>query len=192
MFEIELKAHLADRSAAADRISGFADYAGFTEKHDTYWLPADTGSGMPDIRVRETGGQTAGQLARQTVVTFKKRELRDDVEINNETEFTVSGRTASGREEFEILLRALGFVPGIRKHKSTSIWRCENALIEISAVEGLGDFIEIEILSETNDPETIETCTRKLHDILARAGVPETAIERRYYTQMLSEAQGKR
>ncbi len=178
MFEIELKARLTDRSAAADRISGFAEYAGFAEKHDTYWHPADTTRNMPVIRVRETG--------EETVVTFKKKELRDTVEVNNETECIVSGR-----EAFETLLRALGFVPGTGKHKSTSSWRYENALIEISAVEGLGgsslgDFIEIEILSEANDPETIQVCTAKLHGILELAGVPETAIERRPYTQLLS------
>jgi adenylate cyclase class 2 len=185
MFEIELKAHLADRSAAADRLNAFASYAGFTEKSDTYWVSAQadapSGADAPVIRVRQTG---RGDSDGETIVTFKKKELMNGVEVNNETEFTVSKR-----EEFEALLRILGFVPGIRKHKKTSSWRYENALLEVSSVAGLGDFIEIEILSETDDPVTIKDCTRRLHTILEMAGVPESAIEPRHYAEMLSAAE---
>jgi adenylate cyclase class 2 len=195
MFEIELKAHLADRSAAADRLNAFAVYAGFTEKSDTYWVMAQavtqvsalidtqmsTANEIPAIRVRETRLKDSGG---ETIVTFKKKELRNGVEVNNETEFTVSGR-----EEFETLLRALTFSPKIRKRKATDSWHYENALIEISAVEGLGDFIEIELLSETDDPETVAEYTRRLHEILEQTGVPQSAIEPRYYTEMLTAAE---
>ena len=52
----------------------------------------------------------------------------------------------------------------------------------------LGDFIEIEILSASNEKETVATIHKQLCDILALCDIPQSQIEPRFYTDMLKEA----
>ena len=54
-------------------------------------------------------------------------------------------------------------------------------------MEHLGFFIEIEILSETNDTKTVQNCHAELLSILEKCSLPQTAIETRYYSEMLKE-----
>jgi adenylate cyclase class 2 len=71
------------------------------------------------------------------------------------------------------------------KHKDTKRWNFEDTLIEVSYVDKLGDFIEIEILSETADTERTIEAHKKLLRTLEKAGVPEENIETRYYSELL-------
>ncbi len=194
MYEIEIKAWLSDTQAAEKKVAQFAQYAGSAEKSDRYWIQPES-DGIPDaadcprcgcrVRIRESVTSAPdGTEEHATTVTYKRKELRVDTEINEEHEFTVSDAGA-----FEIFIRAAGFVPSAEKHKSAEIWKCGNALIEIVHVAQLGDFIEIEILTENAGEKTAEQCRRELLQILEAAGVPETDIETRYYTEMLAEKQ---
>jgi adenylate cyclase class 2 len=91
------------------------------------------GGGLPPsgLRVRrETNTGKDGEVSAYTLITYKTREIREGVEINDEREFEVSapggaqpGKT--GAEVFEDLLRRLGLVPGIKKNKRGWAWRCE-------------------------------------------------------------------
>lgn len=143
-------------------------------------LPGEK-QGMPfKIRLREENGTL--------IVTYKHKELRDSIEINDETEFAVSDRFA-----FEALITDLGFTPGDRKEKRTKSFAHSRdgfeVHLELSEVEGLGWFLELEILSDSAGSEIIEQAGKTLRNILARCGVPESAIETRYYTELLSLAQ---
>ena len=63
---------------------------------------------------------------------------------------------------------------------------CGKATLELCKVEKLGDFIEIEILSVTNNAETTEKIQSELKRLLSRCGIPEKDIESRYYSEMLN------
>jgi adenylate cyclase class IV len=52
-------------------------------------------------------------------------------------------------------------------------------------VEGLGWFIELEILSGQKDRETLDRAREELLRFLGDAGVRESMLESRYYTEML-------
>ncbi len=54
----------------------------------------------------------------------------------------------------------------------------------------LGWFVELEILAENPDEEYVARAESALRETLARCGVPESAIERRFYTEMLSALEG--
>ncbi len=196
MTEIEIKARLADAGRCEQTVSGFARFLGETRKLDVYWqqdtkphtTPAadsnpttETPETKPPVRLRlrdENGSVT---------VTYKRKELRAEMEINDEQEFTVSDRAA-----FEILLKDLGFKVYSLKEKLTRSYRFDEessvpVTIELSAVRDLGAFIELEILIENPDEETIARAGKKLRATLSRCGIPESAIESRFYNEMLAE-----
>ncbi len=135
------------------------------------------------LRVREEAGMC--------VVTYKRKELRGDIEVNDEREFTIDDRAA-----FETLIRDLGFAPHITKEKRTKTFAYEapggtEVSIELSLVAGLGWFIELEILA--NNPDEAETARAReaLFGTLDRCGVGRSAIEKRYYTDMLASLSQK-
>ena len=198
MTEIELKAHVRDPAETERIILGFAEARGEVLKRDVYWRrpgpesppgagPAKSGAGSSarsideaiKLRIRDEGGKA--------VVTYKRKELRADIEVNDEREFAVSDRAA-----LECLITDLGFEPYISKEKRTKSFAFAGdggipVTIELSLVTGLGWFVEIEILME-NPGETETGRARKLlRETLARCGIPESELEPRFYTDLLRE-----
>lgn len=182
--EIELKAWVDEPQRVRETIGTFATFMANYQKDDAYWLPATEigpvaqeqkrgklGSG---IRVRQENGQV--------LVTLKKKEVRDGMEINDELEFSVSSAPA-----FEEFLHTLGFAIWIRKSKEGVAWRWKNITIELSQVKNLGWFVELEILADSAEPELLARAREDLLQCLDRIGIPHTKIENRYYTELLLE-----
>lgn len=178
--EIELKAWVDDPEGTSLRISGFAEERGLFLKEDAYWRPLiggrpgdgpapNLGSG---VRIRREGAAAT--------VNFKRKEVRSGMEVNDEREFRVSDADAMGE-----LLSRLGLGVWIRKRKSGRAWDWEGMTIELSEIEGLGTFVELEILSERDDAATVAAARSRLLEGLRRCGVGEDRIEGRYYTEML-------
>ncbi|HOF12348.1 MAG TPA: class IV adenylate cyclase [Treponemataceae bacterium] len=183
MFEIELKASLTNRKEVEEKISQFAEYLGKTEKSDVYWTQSRVGHPQK-VRLRE-------ETNKPLRVNYKKKEIRSgQIEVNDEYEFTIGAGLDKKEAEkeklsFETFLSSAGFSPSMVKHKDTKRWNFEDTLIEVSYVDKLGDFIEIEILSETADTERTIEAHKKLLRTLEKAGVPEENIETRYYSELL-------
>ncbi|MDR2782243.1 MAG: CYTH domain-containing protein [Treponema sp.] len=196
MVEIELKARVDDPQKTKAAISSFARYSKAFVKEDAYWRPREQDSALPasGIRIRretEYTGRAAGDSPRveRIVVTYKTKEVRDCIEVNNEREFSIS---EDGDEKpFEQLLAAFGLQIAVCKRKTGWAWLFEEArppvTIELSEVAGLGWFVELEILSECNDEKTIAAARRRLLACLDKTGVGQDNIETRYYTDMLRE-----
>jgi adenylate cyclase class 2 len=178
MTEIELKAHVTDPVATGKKIALFARFISQTVKNDTYWQKVTA----PDekqvkVRIRDENGIL--------YVTYKQKELKGQIEVNDEQEFTISDR-----KPFEILLEDLGFAPYITKNKKThSFSYCPekgtDMTSELSEVGELGWFVEIEILAESPDPAATEHAGELLRETLARCGIGAEAIEDRHYTDLL-------
>ena len=218
MTEIEIKAHVADPDAAEKNIRAFAGFSGRVFKSDAYWkknggataASAGAGEAGDDIAETAAAGRADGQAAPPpvkvrireereveggredgkgtTIVTYKRKELQGDIEVNDEREFTIDDRGA-----FETLIGDLGFVPYIRKDKDTKSFSYRAAdgfdvTIELSLVAGLGAFVELEILADNPSPEETSRAQTVLRETLKLCGIPDSAIERRYYTDMLAEA----
>ena len=128
-------------------------------------------------------------------LTYKRKETRNGLVVNDEQECTVSDRQA-----IEALLADIGFKPFLKKTKRTRSFTvsggsCNSGesgpavTAEISLVEPLGWFLELEILLEETDPDegTIEKTRERLLQVLADCGVGEESIEHRYYSEMLGE-----
>ena len=204
--EIELKARLGDFEPVRERLFTLGDYCRAYLKSDTYWLPAQTVVGQLSIpsgvRVRyEKGVNAGGDAFGSILVTYKTKEISDGIEINDEYEFTVSDAAP-----FEELLGRMGLRRTHHKEKKGWAWLVRQApeasqspaetpppdappiLAELSLVEGLGWFLEIEIqLAAAADRQTIEECRRRLLALLKQLEIPEDKIESRPYTVMLQE-----
>jgi adenylate cyclase class 2 len=196
MTEIELKARIADYESTRRALSAFAAYEGRYDKRDTYWRmqrgEASGGKQALSIRLRRecplTGtdsGQTELDASAGTTVATYKREKRQQtdsctIEINDEQEFSVSDEAA-----FAAFLLDADFAVSHEKRKLVEKWRYGQALLELCTVPPLGDFLEIEILSQAGDDATVAGARRELESLLARSGVPLSAVESRYYSEML-------
>jgi adenylate cyclase class 2 len=184
MTEIELKAHAGSPEALKARLEVLAEYAGAFEKEDAYWFSHKSGLPVPPsgIRVRrEKDTAPGGESSAAVHVTYKAKEVRNGIEINDEREFDVSGAG-----EFEGLLGLLGLEKGIAKKKTGWAYRHGKINAELCEVEGLGWFIELEILSGKKDGETLDRAREELLRFLGDLGIGEEDLESRYYTEMLT------
>jgi adenylate cyclase class 2 len=129
---------------------------------------------------KEKNTAPAGTVSRTVHVTYKVKEIRDNMEINDEKEFDVSEAGF-----FEDLLACLGLEKKDCKQKKGFSYQIDGITAELLELSGLGSFIELEILSADDKNETIAAARSRLYKLLAELGVPETAIESRYYTEML-------
>ncbi|MDR2110367.1 MAG: CYTH domain-containing protein [Spirochaetaceae bacterium] len=188
--EIELKARVESPETQKEVISTLAEYAGSFEKDDSYWFPPPGmvippgGPSSSGVRIRrEKFGGPPGELVRRVWVTYKSRERREGIEVNHEGEFEVSDGAV-----FEGFLSGLGFTRGAGKRKRGWAWTFGDITAELSLVEGLGWFVELEILTGNDREETVAAARERLLDFLRKIGVGEDRIESRYYTEMLREA----
>ena len=198
MYEIELKAWVDDIPSTEEKINEFAKYIGLTEKHDTYWRKKNSEVG---IRIRQETGKPI-------IATWKEKNLRqNDFELNTEREFVIGSTEFTNEtipndknaesfknalDTFEDFLKTSDFEISLQKYKSTKTWHHNTEefnliTIEISYVEFLGHFIEIEILSEKNDDETVAKAQNCLHQTLQKCGISKEKIETRFYWQLLKE-----
>ena len=211
MYEIELKAHVEDRRAVARTLDSFAEYIGALTKRDTYYrlplacVPADTErspSKRTDAKVRSENAEKKTHIGcriRKTVYektgepkitfTYKRKELRKDadgiaIEVNDEKECTLSETDA-----IESFIKDAGGRISHVKEKIIKEWYVETeagkAHIELCTVPPLGDFLEIEVLAK--DDTHTKNVKRAIMSIFKNCGIDESAIESRYYSDMLDE-----
>ena len=215
MYEIELKAHVEDRGEVARALDSFAEYSGALTKRDTYYrlplacVPTDTersSSKRADIKEHSENTAVQGHIGcriRKTVYektgetkitfTYKRKELRKDadgiaVEVNDEKECTLSETDA-----IESFIKDAGGGISHVKEKIIKEWYAETeagkAHIELCTVPPLGDFLEIEVLAK--DDTHAQNAKRAIMSIFKNCGIDESAIESRYYSDMLAEERAR-
>ena len=188
--EIELKAWISNPDEISSRINSLAAYMGTFEKNDSYFVLAASDNKAPaaaqkkpeyGIRIRNEKTVDPEGISRETCyVTWKHKEIHDRVEVNNENEFEVS----SGQTFIE-LIKHLGLVELIRKRKTGRSYKYNDITAELAEVDGLGWFIEIEILMQENEKINVEFQRNRLLLFLEKLNIPKESIESRSYTQML-------
>jgi len=199
--EIELKAHVKDSESLKRLLFEKAEYLCAFEKEDTYYFPLDN-SNIPRSGIRLRGESKTfpdGTVKKTAYVTYKTKEVRDGIEVNDEKEFEVRSSQYSPVIVFDEFLKMAGLEPGFSKHKRG--WAFSKNVInaELLEVEKLGWFLEIEIV--LNDVEkdstvnnTVETTInekkKQLLEFLSDLGIEKNAIESRYYSEMLKELAG--
>jgi adenylate cyclase class 2 len=198
--EIELKARVSDSAELSARLSMVSQFEFEYVKEDDYWFPsgdfpadsAENSLPKSGLRIRKEKRIDAEDTEHNFVlVTYKTKEVRDGIEINKENEFTLAAAPPSSIEtsiaNFEELLRKLYLQRGFSKKKQGFSYQYENITVELSLVEHLGWFLELEILTENDDAATLAATRKSLLDFLKQTGIGEDKIEPKYYSELLKE-----
>ena len=142
MLEIELKVRVDSLDPVRKNLEGrHADFLGKQHEHDIYYNAPhrDFSSTDEALRVRYTKDQV--------LITYKGKKLRDyGLKAREELNCAVE----SG-EVFEQILDRLGFAKTAEVNKWRENYRYENASFALDMVDGLGTFVEIEIIAENDD-----------------------------------------
>jgi len=183
-YEIEMKAWVREPEAVRARLEELTLPGRYYDKTDRYFskqLPDGSAAVSTLFRLRNDG--------EHSIVTYKDRTVVDGTERNRESEFSVDDADA-----FVFFAEALGFHLQISKRKRgrqyhyTCIECPFDILVEFSLVEGLGEFVELEVLlPDTSTTGIVNTATEEIRKLLNRIGIESTDIETRRYTQMLQE-----
>lgn len=197
MYEIELKARVADRKSVIAALNSFATFTKAVQKDDLYWKVDRDGKKI-SVRIRREEAFASSEISAEVVkktpkqnpqvlFTYKRKEVRTDqngssIEVNDEKECSISDY-----KPLEALFEDLGFSPYLEKHKTVLAWKFQDALLELCTVPPLGDFLEIEVMSPVNDGPDVENIRSRIKEMLAKAGLGEETIEKRYYSEMLAE-----
>lgn len=173
--EVELKAWVDEPEAVRKRVAArFEKEAGYIKEDVYYRLDARSRNDAPvEFRLRREEGRA--------IVTGKRKKVVEGVEINDEIEYTVSSDVV-----FERFAEYLGAKVFARKRKVGERYRAGAATIELSEVDRLGHFIEIEWLVEGGDEGEILRAKEGVRRLLRELDIPEEKIEPRYYVDLLS------
>lgn len=173
-FEIECKAWVDDPEELRKKLNEKYEYKTKYTKEDTYYnFPGRKNAFR--VRLQENS----------TIVTMKRKSRLHGIEENLETEFTVSDR--EGFLQFLEEFRCLVYV---KKKKSSEVYRSGEITIELSFIDRLGWFLEVEklvVLTEDRDvSEEKADAKESVMDVLESLGVSTDKIEDRYYTELLT------
>lgn len=192
MAEIEIKARVSNRDAVIEVLNNKATFVQAVVRDDEYW--ANTRSGKPKIRIRKElcNGKT------EFFLTYKKKERHSEengsiIEVNDEQETSIldPAPLISFLKDSNCSLQ-------LKKHKEVMDWSLPvkdipeapdlTATFELCKIPPLGDFLEIEIISPSAEPDLVKKIHAKLEELLLLAGLNSSDIEPRYYSQLLKEA----
>ena len=191
--EIELKAHIDNHEALKNLLAEKAEYLSAFEKEDRYYFLPEQPYRFPSgVRVRrEKRTFTDGTEKSTSIVTYKEKMVRDGIEVNDEREFEVQST-----EEFEEFLDVMRFKPGTSKKKRGWAFCRDGITAELVEVEGLGWFVELEIIVKSSHADVIDTVKNleetfadernRLLGFLDSLGVSRESIESRFYSQMIN------
>ena len=192
MYEIELKAHLENKNQTIQTLKTFANYEGFFHKQDNYFKKQlENSEDYISVRIRKEQSKTSNGELNKIFLTYKQKELKTtkdgcSIEVNNEKECELSESSTI----ISILLDT-NFSEYLKKEKIVEKFTYSTkygiATIEICTIPPIGDFIELEILSNENNNSNIENIKNELYLILEKCNVPLSNIENRYYSQLLKE-----
>jgi adenylate cyclase class 2 len=192
--EIELKAHVKGGEALKRLLFEKAEYLYAFEKEDTYYFPSSP-SNIPRSGVRLRGESKTlsdGTVRKAAYVTYKTKEVRDGIEVNDEKEFEVCSSQCSPIAVFDEFLKMAGLKPGFSKRKRGWAFSRDEINAELLEVEKLGWFLEMEIVVDNVErgimkDTTVEEKKKQLMEFLSDLDIEKDAIESRYYSEMLKK-----
>jgi adenylate cyclase class 2 len=106
------------------------------------------------------------------------KEIKDE---RNEEFDEIEVRVEDFDKTREILKR-LGFKEEVWVKKHRYIYKLDNVTFELNKVEGLGDFLDIEVMSDN-----IKKAKEKIWEIAKLLGLKEEDVEPRLYQELLKE-----
>jgi predicted adenylyl cyclase CyaB len=180
--EVEAKARVNDPALVLPALMRMGHELEPIDYEDAYYIPGDAeGYSYRRFRVRRGGARTT--------VTAKERVPAERGETSREWEFEVSDR-----ERFVGFMRVFGFKLLLTKRKRGRRFaitpgpgdacRAE-AVAELVEIEGLGHFLEIEVMVDAEDE--VAAARARVEAIFAQLGISPEEFVSTPYTLMLDE-----
>ncbi|WP_292372109.1 class IV adenylate cyclase [Methanosarcina sp. UBA411] len=173
MIEIEVKVR-ADHSKAFPILKKIgAVKLGVEDQSDIYFAAPHRDFAKTDeaLRIRSLDGQA--------VLTYKGPKLDGISKTREEFETPVNEAVIIQ------ILHSLGFSEAGLVRKKREVFRTGEITVCLDAVEGLGEFLEVEIVAESE--KELETSRAKLFELLKQFGVGEKDSIRTSYLEMVLE-----
>jgi adenylate cyclase, class 2 len=178
-YEAEMKFPVADVAAVESRLAelGAAVSAAQSEVDVYFAHPArDFARSDEALRIRRKGPQNS--------ITYKGPKIDTATKTRREIDLPLPPSETSAQAWTDLLI-ALGFTPAgeVRKsrRKAYVVWQDRRVEISLDEVEGLGRFVELELLVESADLDAAKACIASLAESL---GLRRS--ERRSYLELLS------
>ena len=187
MLEAELKASLHGMPVEAllnrALTQGFVP-AGKVRERDIYFNGSSRDFRRTDEALRLRSVWNLPDGPRENLLTYKGPKLDQVSNARMEYETAVSdGETA------EKLLEALGYQTFAVVEKIRRTYRLADVSLCLDEVNGLGNFLELEILVQTEDCR--EAAVNRLLALLDRLEIPQDRLSRRSYLELLAEKAGQ-
>lgn len=181
-FEVEQKFRVADAQALSAKLQALGGLPSERrlEVDQYYSHPArDFAATDEALRIRQVGPSS--------YLTYKGPKIDKTTKTRREIELPLAAESAPAWSE---LLGALGFRPvaEVRKQrrKAFVVWQGRRVEVSMDEVEQVGNFVELELMSEADGVEAAKACLASLAEHLQLAGG-----ERRSYLELLLERLGK-
>jgi len=172
--EIELKAKISSREEIAKRVITMGGrFLREVTQEDLYFRHP-----CRDLRDRDEALRLRKEEGR-CILTFKGRRLGSGVKMREEVEVVVDDGGAAAT-----ILKRLGFEEAFMISKNRRIHALEGAEISLDSVDGLGEFVEIELILK--DGVAIEGMKEKLHDLAERLQIPKERLTTESYLELLA------
>ena len=171
MIEIEVKAR-ADHERIKELLKDLGARAIDVEHHyDTYYNAPHRDFSITDeaLRIRIVNGRA--------VLTYKGKKLDAVSKTREEFETGVDGDTMRS------ILLSLGFVESGVVKKTRAVFELEDMTICLDSVDGLGEFIEVETMVESESD--VELHRARVFGFMERLGIGEGDSIRVSYLEML-------
>jgi adenylate cyclase class 2 len=179
MYEVEVKV-AADLAAVADRLEALgATQTGDVVQVDTYYDAPHREFAETDEALRVRRETEAGST--EARITYKGPLVEAESKTREEHETTVAdGETADD------IFANLGFDPAATVEKDRRFYRYDGYTITLDAVEGVGEFVEVE--TET-DEDGVEAAREGAFEVLRELGLdPEDQTRTSYLGLLLENA----
>ncbi|AKB20622.1 class IV adenylate cyclase [Methanosarcina sp. WH1] len=171
MIEVEVKVR-ADHSKVRSVLQKLgAIKIGIENQSDSYFAAPHRDFAKTDeaLRIRSLDGKA--------VLTYKGPKLDKVSKTREELETSVDEATTAK------ILRALGFSEAGMVRKKREVFKAGEITVCLDAVEGLGEFLEVEIIAE--DEKDLDISREKLFELLKQFGAGEKDSIRTSYLEMV-------
>ncbi len=167
---VEIKARLADRPALARRLAAIADQGPSVLLQEDTFFPSPQGR-LKLRRFADGGGE---------LIYYRRADTTEPEE---------SRYVLSPTANPESLAAALGGALGVRGvvRKKRTLYRVGRTRVHLDEVEGLGDFMELEVLLEAGEGK--EAGLAVARELAERLGIAQGDLVARAYIDLL-EARG--
>lgn len=165
---IEIKAHVADLTAVTARAAALADEGPVEIRQDDTFFACERGR----LKLRAFSAEE-GEL-----IFYRRTD-----QPGPKQSFYVRTPTASPDSLREALTLAYGVTGRVRKRRT--LFMAGRTRIHLDEVEGLGNFLELEVVLREDEP--LDIGVREAEDLMARLQVQPSQLIDRAYVDLLTE-----